>query len=225
VGDDEAAYFWDRFTNSNNNNSLHFTDQSWAGGLSFALWNNDVRQFIINCSAFYLNEFHIDGLRYDEISALLIMNQNTGWSFCQDVTSTVRSDHPRVLQNAEHWPVEQLITELAPSGAGFDVTQHDGLRISLRNAIRQASYGAGSPLNLSSLAQNINPYAVSEAWKAVPCIENHDIVKEGADLRVPRLADGSNARSWYCAQPLARCLGAAFVLPRNSAYFHGTGIS
>jgi 1,4-alpha-glucan branching enzyme len=221
VGDDEAAYFWDRFTNSNNNNSLYFTEQSWAGGLSFALWNNDVRQFIINCSAFYLNEFHIDGLRYDEISALLIMNQNTGWSFCQDVTSTVRSDHPRVLQNAEHWPVEQLITELAPSGAGFDATQHDGLRISLRNAIRQASYGAGTPLNLSSLAQNINPYAVSEAWKAVPCIENHDIVKEGADLRVPRLADGSNARSWYARSRSRVASGLLLFCPGIPHIFMG----
>jgi 1,4-alpha-glucan branching enzyme len=51
TGDDEAAYFWDRFSNSNNNNSLYFTDQSWAGGLSFALWDQDVRQFIINSAA------------------------------------------------------------------------------------------------------------------------------------------------------------------------------
>ena len=225
MGDDEAAYFWDRFTNSNNNNSLYFTEQSWAGGLSFALWNNDVRQFIINCSTFYLNEFHIDGLRYDEISALLIMNQTTGWSFCQDVTSTVRFKRPRALQNAEHWPVEQPITEVAPEGAGFDVIQHDGLRLSLRNAISQASYGAGSPLNLSSIAQNINPYAVSEAWKAVPCVENHDIVKEGADLRIPSARRRLQCALLVCAQPLARRLGAASILSRNSAYFHGTGIS
>ena len=197
MGDDEAVYFWDRFANSNNNNSLYFTDQGWAGGLSFALWNNDVRQFLINCAAFYLDEFHIDGLRYDEISALLRLNQNTGWSFCQDVTGTVRFKRPRAVQNAEHWPVEQPITEPAPAGAGFDVIQHDGLRIALRNAIRQASFGAGAPLDLSSVAQNINPYAVSAAWKAVACVENHDIVKDGADLRIPRLADGSNARSWY----------------------------
>ena len=196
-GDDEAAYFWDRFSDSNNNNSLYFTDQSWAGGLSFALWNRDVRQFLIDSASFYLDEFHIDGLRYDEISALLAMNTTTGWSFCQDITSTVRWQRPRALQNAEHWPVIDPITEAAPAGAGFDVIQHDGLRISLRNALRQSSYGSGTYLNLSSVAGNINPAAVSQPWKAVTCIENHDIVKEGNDLRIPRLADGSNARSWY----------------------------
>jgi 1,4-alpha-glucan branching enzyme len=136
-------------------------------------------------------------LRYDEISALLTMNQNTGWSFCQDVTNTVRWKRPRALQNAEHWPVDWTITQTPTAGAGFDVIQHDGLRISLRNAIRQASYGASINLNLSSVAQNLNPYAVSQTWKAVTCIENHEIVKDGTDLRIARLADPSNARSWY----------------------------
>jgi 1,4-alpha-glucan branching enzyme len=209
-GDDEAAYFWDRFSNSNNNNSLYFTDQSWAGGLSFALWNQDVQQFLINSASFYFDEYHIDGLRYDEISALLAMNENTGWSFCQDMTSTVRWKRPRALQNAEHWPVIDPITEATPAGAGFDVIQHDGLRINLRNAIRQASYGAGTFLNLAAVKDNINPYAVSNSWKAVTCIENHDIVKEGADLRIPALADGSNARSWY-ARSRSR-VGTALLL-------------
>jgi 1,4-alpha-glucan branching enzyme len=198
MGDDEATYFWDRFSNSNNNNnSLYFTDQSWAGGLSFALWNQDVRQFIINSAVYYLDEYHIDGLRYDEISALLTMNQNTGWSFCQDLTNTVRWKRPRALQNAERWPVDWAVTQPPSAGAGFDVIQHDGLRISLRDAIRQSSYGAATPLNLSSVAQNLTPYAVSQPWKAVTCIENHDIVKDGTDLRVARLADPSNAQSWY----------------------------
>jgi 1,4-alpha-glucan branching enzyme len=160
--------------------------------LSFALWNQDVRQFIINSATYYFDEYHIDGLRYDEISALLRLNQTTGFSFCQDITNTVRWKRPRSLQNAEHWPVTSVITESAPQGAGCDVIQHDGLRISLRNAIRQASYGSSTYLNLSSVASNINAYAVSEAWKA----ENHDIVKDGTDLRIARLADGSNARSW-----------------------------
>jgi 1,4-alpha-glucan branching enzyme len=210
MGDDEAVYFGDRFSDSNNNNSLYFTDQSYAGGLSFALWNRDVRQFIINNAAYHFDEFHIDGLRYDEISALLDLNQTTGFGFCQDITNTVRWKRPRSLQNAEHWPVASVITEAAPQGAGFDVIQHDGLRISLRNAIRQASCGGSTCLDLSSVASNINAYAVSVAWKAVTCIENHDIVKDGTDLRIARLADGSDARSWY-ARSRAR-VGSALLL-------------
>jgi len=31
----------------------------------------------------------------------------------------------------------------------------------------------------------------------VTCIENHDLVLVGRDPRIPKLADGSNSRSWY----------------------------
>ncbi len=48
VGDDQSLYFWDRANNGDNNQSLYFTNMGLAGGLSFALWNNDVRQFILN---------------------------------------------------------------------------------------------------------------------------------------------------------------------------------
>jgi 1,4-alpha-glucan branching enzyme len=221
VGDDEALYFWDRFSNSNNNNSLYFTDQSWSGGLSFALWNQDVRQFIINSALSYLDEYHIDGLRYDEISALLAMNQTAGWSFCHDITNTVRWIKPRALQNAEHWPVNSAITEPPQSGAGFDVMQHDGLRISLRDAIRQASYGQGSDVNLFAVANNIQPYGVSDSLKAVTCIENHDIVREGKDLRIPQLADGSNARSWYARSRSRVATGLLLFSPGIPQIFMG----
>ena len=210
MGDDESIYFGDRFSGPDNNNSLYFTDKGWAGGLSFALWNQDVRQFLINNATYCFDEYHVDGLRYDEISALLNLNQGDGFAFCQDITDTIRWQRPRALQNAEHWPVAAEITEAPPQGAGFDVIQHDGLRISLRNAIAQASHGGGAFLNLSSVASDINAYAVSAPWKAVTCVENHDIVKDGTDLRIARLADRSNARSWY-ARSRARVASALLL--------------
>ena len=106
-GDDQSLYFWDRAADtSDNNQSLYFTNMGLAGGLSFALWNNDVREFIINSARYYIQEFHVDGFRYDEISALLSMNQDSGWSFCCDLTNTLRYVKPRLLQNAEYWPFE-----------------------------------------------------------------------------------------------------------------------
>jgi 1,4-alpha-glucan branching enzyme len=70
-GDDHSIYFWDRANNGDNNQSLYCTDKGWAGGLAFALWNQDVRQFLINNASSFLKEFHADGFRYDEISVLL----------------------------------------------------------------------------------------------------------------------------------------------------------
>jgi 1,4-alpha-glucan branching enzyme len=88
-GDDESIFFWDRAPTDNENNSLYFTDKEWAGGLSFALWNQDVRQFIINNALYNIDQFHIDGFRYDEISVLCNLNGGQGWQFCQDLTSTL----------------------------------------------------------------------------------------------------------------------------------------
>jgi hypothetical protein len=98
------------------------------GGLSFALWNNDVGQFIVNGASHHLQEFHVDGFRYDEISALLSLNENSGWSFCRDLTDTLRYVKPGLLQNAEYWPFEfqdypqqsPLIVTPTASGTGCD---------------------------------------------------------------------------------------------------------
>lgn len=197
-GDDHALYFWDRYVDADNNNSLYFTDRGWAGGLSFALWNRDVRQFLIDTARFYLNEFHVDGFRYDEVSVLADLNGASGWSFCQDLTGTIRYLKPGAIQNAEFWPVNPAVVRSTQAGgAGFDVTQHDGLREAIRNAIGQASAGAGAAVDLDAIATNLYPTQMTRSWQAVTCVENHDIVKVGERPRIARLADGSDPRSWY----------------------------
>jgi len=52
------------------NDSLYFTDQGWAGGLVFAYWKNQVRQFLIDNALLYLNEYPADGFCYDEVGVI-----------------------------------------------------------------------------------------------------------------------------------------------------------
>ncbi|HLK69965.1 MAG TPA: alpha amylase C-terminal domain-containing protein [Bryobacteraceae bacterium] len=206
-GDDRSLFFWDRAKNGDLNQSLYFTDQDrGTGGLSFALWNNDVREFLINNATFYLTEFHADGFRYDEISSLLSMNKESGFSFCCDLTDTLRSVKPRLIQNAEYWPFEfgdfrrlvpQIVAKTSEGGTGFDVVQHDGVRSSVRGAVQQASFGQSVTVDFDSIAANLYPQGYPHAWQSVPCVENHDIVKTGREKRLPALSDGSDARSWY----------------------------
>lgn len=219
--DDGSLYYWDRAPNTGDNNqSLYFTDQDrGTGGLSFALWNRDVRQFLINSARFYVEEFHADGFRYDEISGLLSMNRDSGWRFCCDLTDTMRFVKPRLLQNAEYWPFEfndyprpssLILTSTANGGAGFDVLQHDGLRNAVRNAITQSAYGQDSNVDMETIAHNLSPVGLTHGWQAVTCIENHDIVKIGTEQRIAMLADGSNPRSWY-ARSRSRVAGGLLL--------------
>ncbi len=221
-GDDQSLYFWDRATNGDNNQSLYFTNMGWAGGLAFALWNQDVSEFVINSAGFYLDEFHVDGFRYDEISALLQLGGSSGWEFCCNITDTVRYLHPRAIQNAEHWPVDgSIVTPVANGGAGFDVTQHDGLRLAVRAAIAQASGGANASIDLDSVAANLFPCNVAEAWQAVPCVENHDVVYLGRDQRIPMLADSGDPLSWYARSRSRVALALLMTAPGIPQIFMG----
>jgi 1,4-alpha-glucan branching enzyme len=57
--------------------------------------------------------------------------------------------------------------------------------------------GQGAYVGMSGIAMALWPTSFAHAWQTIPCVENHDIVKLGEQPRIPALADGSNARSWY----------------------------
>jgi len=230
--DDNCIYYWDRARNlGDNNDSLYFTDQDrGTGGLSFALWKNDVCQFLINNALYYIGEFHVDGFRYDEISDLISMNCDSGWTFCRNLTDTLRYVKPRLLENAEFWPGEvgnypkswpSIVTPASDGGAGFDVVQHDGLRGALRNAIQAASYGQAAAIDFDAIAANLYPQGFAHGWQAVPCVENHDVVKVGTELRIPALADGSNHESWYARSRSRFATGLLLTAPGIPQIFMG----
>ena len=194
--DDQSMYFLDRRVFHSNNDSLYFTDQGWAGGLIFAYWRDAVRQFLIDNACYFLTEYHVDGFRYDEVS---VIDNHGGWRFCQDLTSTVRARKPEALQIAEYWSDWRwLAVTAAPAGIGCDAALADGLRISLRAAVRQASFGQSAPIDLNAVRDALYPpYGFPAAWRAVQCVENHDVVYTGREPRIPALADPNDARSWY----------------------------
>jgi 1,4-alpha-glucan branching enzyme len=194
--DDNCIYYFDRVPNhGNNNDSLYFADQDrGTGGLAFALWNADASRFLLDNARYYVEEFHADGFRYDEISILLSTNQGSGWDFCRALTAQVRTLQPRILQNAEFWPGEfsdipsnvlPIIAPASEGGAGFDVVQHDSLRNALLNAVGTASAGAQAPVSMSAIGSALYAPALDHAWRAVTCIENHDLVKTGRSPRKP----------------------------------------
>lgn len=220
--DDKSLYFFDRKAAGNNNDSLYFTDQGWAGGLVFAYWNRFVRQFLIDHTLDTFGEFRIDGLRFDEVS---VMDRYGGWQTCQDLTSTSHFAFPDRILIAEYWPVKpQVVSAPSDGGAGFDASWQDSLRDSVRSAVLQASYGQTSRVDLDAVANALSSQALPNRWRAVNCVENHDIIKLGAAPRVPHLADGSNPRSWYARSRSRVALGLVVIAPGIPMIFMGQEI-
>jgi 1,4-alpha-glucan branching enzyme len=93
--DDNCIYYLDRLPDHNNNNdSLYFTDQDrGTGGLAFAMWNNDVCRLLLDNARHYIEEFHADGFRYDEVSILLSTKQENGWEFCRALTTQLETSN------------------------------------------------------------------------------------------------------------------------------------
>src|SRR5438034_7979755 len=133
---DQSLYFLDRqSTDGGNRNSLYFTDKGHAGGLVFDFGKPEVRDFLIQNAKFFLDEYRVDGFRYDQVSVIDHDGAPCGWSFCQDLTATLRYHRPESLGKAEYWNVNPLIVQPPPRGAGFDTSLTDGLRIAIRDVI------------------------------------------------------------------------------------------
>ncbi|OUL71008.1 alpha-amylase family glycosyl hydrolase [Paraburkholderia hospita] len=50
--------------------SLYFTATGHAGGLVFDFEQPEVRDFLIQNAKFFLNEYRVDGFRYDQVSVI-----------------------------------------------------------------------------------------------------------------------------------------------------------
>jgi 1,4-alpha-glucan branching enzyme len=217
--DEYSMWFLDRMPYGNANDSLYFTDQGWAGGEIFAYWNNDVKQFLIDNAVSCYEEYRLDGFRFDEVS---VMDRFGGWQTCQYMADTLHARKPEAIQVAEYWPVNPAVVRAtSEGGAGFDATWHDGLRISIRAAIGQAVTGASAPVDMDAVARAVADTGLPNRWRAVTCLENHDIVYAGRDMRIARLADGINARSWYARSRSRFGMGLLLTSPGIPLIFMG----
>ena len=224
--DPQSLYFYDRFTDGDQNNSLYFTDEGWAGGLVFAYWNANVRQFLIDNASAFMKEYRIDGIRYDEVR-VISNNRPSGVELCQDMTGTVRFIRPSAIQIAEYWDWDRAFPVTpSPAGLGFDF----GAR---RRAPR---FGAGPPGSgcgrgersasarpsrccfwpASGLRRDVAPRAMSREPRP-------DLFRPRR--RGPRADARRSGRPavLVCAQPQPRGCGASLRRARNPGSLHGPG--
>lgn len=205
-------------------NDLYFSAADWAGGRVFDFAEPGVRSFLIENALMFLTEYHMDGLRFDEVT---VIADHGGWSFCQDLTSTLRHRAPAAVLIAEYWGQDRsLAVRPVPTGMGFDLGYADGLRDGIRGVLAQVARGADAPVDLAPVRAGLQrPAGNPHAWQAYHCLENHDLVLDAdGDHRKPRiarLAGGDDPRSRLAGGRARVATGLLLTAPGVPMLFMG----
>ena len=223
--DDQSLRRFNRPKNSPTVDGIYFQNAFHAGGSVFAFQDSTVRQFLIDNAWQQLEEYHVDGLRYDQVT---VMDENGGWFFCQDLARTVRFIKPKAVQIAEYWGNQRWRAVVAtPEGMGFDVGYADSFRDKVRKAIAQAAGGAGAFVDLDAVRDALyGTDGIPNQWRRLQCVENHDLVDDShtGNDRQPRmaaLADSTNSRSWYARSRARVAMGLLLTAPGIPMIFMG----
>jgi 1,4-alpha-glucan branching enzyme len=222
--DPQSMDDFDFATDSEGRHNAYFSTAGWAGGKVFAFDKAAVREFLTGNAKMFLDEYHVDGLRFDEVT---VIDDNGGWGFCQELTHALHADWPQAILIAEYWgEYRRLAATQPPVGMGFDIAYSDGIRDSVRSALVQASRGAAEVVDLEPIGREL-ARQMSEpfVWPSYNCLENHDLVLDAdgdhRKPRVARLADPSDPRSWYARSRARVATGLLLTSPGIPMLFMG----
>ena len=177
-------------TAATTNRSLYFTDQDHTGPV-FAFWKEEVRQFLIDNATFFVDEYHVDGFRYDQVTVIVQQNGRR-LALLPGPDSDGASTRRSAINIAEYWgPSRRWSTgsRAAPASTPTGTTAC-GARFAVSSRRRRAD---ATPRELEPVVDQLRAPGFRDAWRAVQYIESHDEVYRDRAPRIPALADGGNA--------------------------------
>jgi 1,4-alpha-glucan branching enzyme len=199
------------------------------GSLIFNYGRHEVRSFLASSAVYWLDEFHVDGLRVDAVASMLYRDYSRGageWipnryggrenleaiEFLQRCSSEVRRRHPDALLVAEEstaWPGVTAATEAG--GLGFTHKwdmgwMHDTLRYLALEPVHRRWHQ--NDLTFRGL------YVASERW-VLPL--SHDEVVHGKGSLLGRMPGDA----WQQLASLRLLFGYQFGIPGGKLVFMG----
>jgi 1,4-alpha-glucan branching enzyme len=164
----------------------------------------EVRQYIVDNTLYWLNDFRVDGFRFDSTSNIDV---GDGWGLMQWINDAIDQSQPWKLNVAEDLQTNPWITKTTgEGGAGFD-SQWDAQFVHpVRDVIVPPSDDGRDMWKIrDALTFNYN----GQPLQRMIYTESHDEVANGRS-RVPEEIWPGNADSYYSKK--RSTLGAAVVL-------------
>ena len=186
-------------------------DTPWGGRPDYG--RPEVRQFILDNIAMWLDEYHIDGLRVD--STIYMRNTigqdndtphdiSEAWSLMQDINSVAHSINPSALIIAEDSASNNaIVTGANYGGGGFDSQWELGFPHGIRRA-----FGVDTAVEFDSLGYQLTHSFSDNPASRVIFIDSHDTAANGS----VRLNEALSPRSGDNIRSIKQSLVAATAL-------------
>lgn len=185
---------------------------------------SEVRQFIRDNALMWLNEYHVDGLRFD---MTLYMRTIRGeghddlpdaWSLMQWITQDIRTSHPHAITIAEDLREHQGMTaQVDEGGAGFHA-QWDACFV---HPVRHSVITPNDADRSMDAVRDAIAYRYNgDAFRRVVYSESHDEVANGK-ARVPQEVNPGDAEGWYAQKRSTLAAALVFTSPGIPMLFQG----
>lgn len=185
----------------------------------------EVRQFIHDNAFYWLEEYHLDGLRFDMTLFMRTVDGAgtgrdlpDGWSLNQWINRDISAKFPGRITIAEDLQNNEWLTKPADAGgAGFGAQWDANFVHPIRRAVIAADDHHRS---LASVRDAIIGHYNGDAFQRVVYSESHDEVANGKS-RVPSEITAADPEDFYAQKRSTLAAGLVFTAPGIPMLFQG----
>jgi len=186
--------------------------------------NNMVRKYIYDNAEMWLNEYHVDGLRFDSTQLMRTVDGKEknklpeAWSLMQWINGDIAKVHPGRIVIAEDMQNNAWLTrDIAKGGAGFGSQWDSNFLNPIRDAVTTSS---DHKRNMKDVGRAISFRYNSDAFERVIFSESHDSVSNDRS-RIPWEIDNPDPNGWYAQKRSTLAAALIFTTPGIPMLFQG----
>jgi 1,4-alpha-glucan branching enzyme len=182
-----------------------------------------VRDYIKDTAMTWLNEYRLDGLRWDGTKFIRTVDGDgtgdipDGWSLMQWVNDNAHAQPWKIMVAEDFGNNTSVSSSTAQGGAGFDSQWDGGFVHPIRDAVIPVS---DSSRDMSAVAAAIAHSFNGQATQRIVYTESHDEVANGQE-RLPEMIWPGNAGSWASRKRSTLAAAIAFTSPGIPLIFEG----